>query len=361
MSDASFPGRGHGAAAYVVDARDPVYLNALRREAAFWGRAADCQRVTASAARGFAENHPVLIRHQNAVLGLESAEETAWVGWLRETLGTFETGLSLGSGSGWVEAEMLRSGVVSTWQTVNLFHSRLQSIHRPPTGLAVDLNFARLPANQYSLVLCHGILHHIVNLEHLLSQVCSAVAPDGVVVVKEYVGEDKQQWSDAKIDYLSGRLRQEYPGEPWCSLTRKRLDNTESPFESVRSRDILPLLHACFSAGSIYERTWGVATYSIMLYGYFQARRHERLRRPEFVERVLDFAVDVDREVYAQTDSALLPCHLFGVYRKPTSVPGWSVSPWSSRELRSRLAVPLWQRGAISLRRMIRLLRRRWR
>jgi hypothetical protein len=41
---------------------------------------------------------------------------------------------------------------------------------------------------------------------------------------------------------------------------------------------------------------------------------------------------------------SLLPCHLFGVYHKPKTLPSWEVRQCSSGELAQNLAVPVSQR-----------------
>ena len=52
-----------------------------------------------------------------------------------------------------------------------------------------DLNFVELPTNTYDFILCHGILHHLINLEHILYQINKSLKPNGLFLVYEYIGE----------------------------------------------------------------------------------------------------------------------------------------------------------------------------
>ena len=50
------------------------------------------------------------------------------------------------------------------------------------------------------------MLHHIVNIEHLLAQVARALTPNGVFFVMEYMGEERFKWTPEKTRFLNGLL-----------------------------------------------------------------------------------------------------------------------------------------------------------
>ena len=53
-----------------------------------------------------------------------------------------------------------------------------------------DLNFVELPTNTYDFILCHGILHHLINLEHILYQINKSLKPNGLFLV--YRSEERR-------------------------------------------------------------------------------------------------------------------------------------------------------------------------
>jgi len=69
-----------------------------------------------------------------------------------------------------------------------------------------DLNFIKLPENEYDIVYCHGVLHHIINLEYLLEQLYKTLKPHGVLVVYEFVGESKWQWSEKRLQVIRKKI-----------------------------------------------------------------------------------------------------------------------------------------------------------
>jgi SAM-dependent methyltransferase len=114
-----------------------------------------------------------------------------------------------------------------------------------------DANDLRLEG-QFDLLLSTGALHHVTNLEGLLSKLSSLLSPDGYFIVLEYVGPNRFQWTDAQLGVINGILRQldfHYLKEN----TRTYLGRSPiadliaiDPSEAVHSEDILRLLPEYF-------------------------------------------------------------------------------------------------------------------
>ncbi len=56
-----------------------------------------------------------------------------------------------------------------------------------------DVNSMRLEPENYELVWANGALHHIKNLEHVISEVYNSLKPGGYFVTNEYIGPKHQQ------------------------------------------------------------------------------------------------------------------------------------------------------------------------
>ena len=62
--------------------------------------------------------------------------------------------------------------------------------------------------DRFDLILSTGALHHVTNLEGLLSKLSSMLGTDGYFVVLEYVGPNRFQWTDTQLSVINGILRQ---------------------------------------------------------------------------------------------------------------------------------------------------------
>ncbi len=104
------------------------------------------------------------------------------------------------------------------------------------------------PTCEYDAVLANQVLHHVVNLEGLFSQIRSALKPHGQLIIGDMVGRNgHQRWPEAldivheywrmlPSSYRFNRLLNRYEElyENW--------DCSQQSFEGIRSEDILPLL-----------------------------------------------------------------------------------------------------------------------
>lgn len=116
-----------------------------------------------------------------------------------------------------------------------------------------DLNSLTLPEGRYDVIFAEHSLHHVTDLEHLLTQVRQALKPDGLFIVDEFVGPSRFQWTDRQLAAISGVLSilpeslRRSRGQPGVikktvlrPTVRQMLDT--DPSEAVRSAEIPGLL-----------------------------------------------------------------------------------------------------------------------
>ncbi len=104
--------------------------------------------------------------------------------------------------------------------------------------ISEDLNFVDLPENEFDLVISDGLLHHIINVDHLALQINKTLNRNGVYIVNsDYVGEEQFKWSPAKRHYLN-QLLSEVPIRflrfPFSSIDTIKIFPL-SPFEAITS------------------------------------------------------------------------------------------------------------------------------
>ena len=120
----------------------------------------------------------------------------------------------------------------------------------------------------YDAVFAHDVLHHITNLEGLYPRIHDALSPGGKFFFQEYVGPNRFQYSDARMEainryfrLLPDRLRLD-PMTGETLWRRERLNPEkvarEDPTEAVRSEEVLPLARRVFQTEAEYSGGGGL-------------------------------------------------------------------------------------------------------
>ena len=312
-----------------IDAKLAVYKRAVRREGRFWrGQNDDPVRTT--------QLPRLCIKYrQRRETGTEDDRYAALA-----KLGPFEDGLSIGCGSANTERELLKRGIVKRFTFIDISEESLQMLERAlpkahrgrVTLLRQDLNFIKLQPNTYDFIFCSAVLHHLINLEHVLLELNASLTPGGVLFVDEFIGENRFQSSDERIALLNavGAIAQKKTGikfTPVRRTSRRWLINL-CPFEAVRSEDVLPLLRQIFKNQTLREETYGaVAEKTVDLID---------LKVPQHDEAV---AIIIAFDELIQKHDLLQPQWLVGIYRKNPAPPKLRVKRWSSSEVRHHLPV----------------------
>jgi SAM-dependent methyltransferase len=232
------------------------YQQQLEREAKHWGDRLKVELVEAGAWL----DHPFVSAHYRE-RGL--IDGVRWEEWITRRLdGPPAKSMELGCGSAG-RSMMLFDDGLSRWvdgldvspdrvaEGNRLRHER----HAPGTFGVGDANTLQLPANTYDLIFsCHSF-HHFQALEHVMGQVQASLTPRGFFVLEEFVGPTQFQWTDRQIDIvrmLTQMLPEHYRRLRWGAIKpyegRPKPSDVVavSPFESIRSAEIVPLFRQYF-------------------------------------------------------------------------------------------------------------------
>jgi len=172
-------------------------------------------------------------------------------------------GLSVGCGTGLLERDVIAKGICDRVEGVDFSPEAIAEARRgaAEAGLArrldyrvEDINTIRLAPRRYDIVLFHGSLHHIRNVEPVLEEVRGALKPGGLLFLDEYMGPSRSEWSDpiwgfarSAFDALSPELK----NRPQLAVPLPMDD----PSESVRSSAILPAARRLFEI--LEDRPYG--------------------------------------------------------------------------------------------------------
>lgn len=276
-------------------------------------------------------SHPEIAAYKASLIGRGSdgSHYAGWADFLLEEYGPMQRCLSLGSGSGRVEKHLIEIGFAKRFESIDLSHAH-SAIARNAGGTVDaqegDLNFCRFPKQAYDFILCHGILHHLINLEHALSQINDALKPEGVLLIHEYVGENRCHFTEHRLKLLSEMF-------PAIKLRNPPIWTVDG-FEAIRSADLLSLIERQFGATCQRSVNYGGVLFPLIVCNWPDVRRQ------------LSRIIETDKRV--SKERTLEACDHIGVYRK-NDAPAPRAVPWTDKELIARLDpwIPLSQRPVL--------------
>jgi SAM-dependent methyltransferase len=180
---------------------------------------------------------------------------------------------------------------------------------------AGDVFRMALPQHAYDVVLFHSSLHHFSRLEEMLgSLVPQWLKPDGLLVLWEFVGPTRFQWTKAQLDATNALLRNMPPHlrtRAGSSSVKQRVYRPGTwrmvladPSESVRSSELLPLLHRYFEP--LEERPLG----GNLLHLLFHDIAHHFISPNKEAEEWLAKVFDAENQFL----KVHMSDHIFGIY-----------------------------------------------
>jgi SAM-dependent methyltransferase len=264
--------------------------------------------------------------------------------------------LVLGCGEGWLERAIASWPFVERIDAVDLSSEAIEraKAQAPPkvTYAVRDLNRDTLEENAYDVVVAHMILHHVENLEHALAHIERAMKRDATLIVNEYAGPKRFQFSDdvlsrinALMTCLPARLRR-------SALEAKTYEKKErpalqlmidlDPSEAVRSDELVPMIGERFEI--MERRGVGGTLLQHLLYDIVQNFRFEAPKERAMIELMCEYeAMLIDR--------GAIPCDfVICVARKRGSRATKTNRPLPPRP-EAALDVdhdPLWKTGALA-------------
>ena len=120
-----------------------------------------------------------------------------------------------------------------------------------------DVNQRPLEAGSYDVVLFHSALHHFRDVEGIVARVRAALAPEGLLILNDYVGPARLQWTAAQLHEANRVLRDVVPASHRQRFLSRQLKRRVSgpgrlrmyladPSEAAESDRIIPALRRHF-------------------------------------------------------------------------------------------------------------------
>lgn len=268
-------------------------MNPHQREVDHW---AEVESAKQRGERLFWLNHPRVARHYYSKAQLDGQD---WRDWVVKKLGRKPRRvLELGCGDGQALCRMAEGGYAESITGLDLDFSRFAATADQCKAkgiscsfLACDVNAVELPESQFDLIYALQSVHHFENLEHVFAQCNRALTGDGLIVLDEFVGPNRFQWTDAQLA-LTGQLLSLLPVH-LRHYTHGLLKHAEGrstvqevidvcPSEAVRSQDIVRTFESAFDV--IWNKKLGGTIQHLLYSGII----HNFPDEDEYTLRVID-------------------------------------------------------------------------
>lgn len=173
------------------------------------------------------------------------------------------TALSLGCGTGRNERAWAQTGHFRHIHAVDVSAPRIEQARREAAqeGLdhvldfeVADVRTMPLAPASLDVILAENALHHVTPLEPVVRALAHALRPGGLLMLRDFVGPSRFQWSKRQVEVVDGLLAvlPERLRTRWASGTVKRRQYRpgllpmwlSDPSEAAESARIVPLLHA---------------------------------------------------------------------------------------------------------------------
>ncbi|HML23678.1 MAG TPA: class I SAM-dependent methyltransferase [Aggregatilinea sp.] len=236
---------------------EATYQQRLDGESALWGEVA---------AQQAAECPPEWRYHrqqrQNAIM------HTANIDQLLGTIQPGMTTLELGCNAGWLTLAMAQQGADAlgldiSAPAIDIARGYYEAIRERVPGTAryevTDLNTLQLEPETYDVIAAKGVLHHLPDLDHVITQVYAALKPGGLLWVSDTNGDEATTTAlvagaltlvlPTQVPYrdkLAGLMR--FRGQAASRVKASIQADGLSPFEGAgREHNWLSMIEQCFT------------------------------------------------------------------------------------------------------------------
>jgi 2-polyprenyl-3-methyl-5-hydroxy-6-metoxy-1,4-benzoquinol methylase len=219
--------------------------------------------------------------------------------WLSQRPGL--QALSLGCGNGLKEIEWAKLGGFGHLTGIDISPELIEHAtrHAKDAGMESELSFRassirdlHQTAERFDVVLGLHSLHHFDHIEENINLIADLLRPDGLLIVDEFVGPTKFQWTSAQMQAADSLLETLPPerrvltdGHVKRRVTRPSLlaMRFDDPSEAIESGQLLPALRHRFT--TMEERPYGGTVLHIALSGIAQNFLDDDPATAELLER----------------------------------------------------------------------------
>ncbi|QDO92507.1 class I SAM-dependent methyltransferase [Formosa sediminum] len=233
--------------------------------------------------------------------------------------------ISLGSGSSHHEIELAKHSNFDEIICIDIAENRILEAKSKANKLMLknikfvcaDFNNYNIPKEYFDIVFFHASLHHFDNIDNCVANtIKKSLKPGGLLVINEYVGATRLQFSKQQIIKINEALNiipKEYRTRYKSNLLKKKFHGPgiirmilADPSECVDSVSILPAIHSNFH--TIIEKPYG----GNILMNVLKDISHHFINLDSDNNQILEKLFSLEDEYLKNNPSDFI----FGIYQK---------------------------------------------
>ncbi|MDP2290557.1 MAG: class I SAM-dependent methyltransferase [Actinomycetota bacterium] len=204
----------------------------------------------------------------------------------------FQKAIALNCGNGWVERELVRSGVVASAIGLDISEPLLATARESAAAEGLDIEYHCVDTNTASfdfpgvdLVVNFAAMHHVARVDRVMREFCRLLPPDGAFMSWDYIGPHRNQYPEHQWAAIE-RLNNTLPSGMRKKLAYPHLATmlADDPTEAIHSELIMPTMRRYFHLEHV-RYLGGALAYEILCFNdpFFDGNDHSPL-----VQRILD-------------------------------------------------------------------------
>ena len=166
----------------------------------------------------------------------------------------FQKALALNCGNGWVERELVQTGVARSAVGLDISERLLETARgsAADAGLhieyyCVDTNTAAFDFPGVDLVINYAAMHHVANVDRAMREFCRLLPIDGAFFSWDYIGPHRNQYPDSQWAAIK-RLNKTLPigMRRWLAYSHLSKMIDDDPTEAIHSELIMATMRRYF-------------------------------------------------------------------------------------------------------------------
>ncbi|HEY6428027.1 MAG TPA: class I SAM-dependent methyltransferase [Acidimicrobiales bacterium] len=269
---------------------------------------------------------------------------------------TFERALILNCGNGWVERDLLDSGLilgaVGIDYSEELLGEARAAAERGNLPLAYEqanVNAGKFPRQGLDLVVNHAAAHHIAAIDRVFREICRILPEEGWFVSFDYVGPHRNQYLASAWE-AAWELNEQIPESLRQDLRYPHLPTmlVDDPTEAIHSELILQTFRRYFTVRQLTP-LGGAIAYPLLTHNTKMWEAVDVGARSEWVARILQ----ADDQFLAENPDSSLFAYFAGMPDKSVLGRIGQLSEWEAAETEresraSRNGGEYYTRGALA-------------
>lgn len=274
----------------------------------------------------------------------------------KESSRTFDCALILNCGNGWVERELLNSGLIRRAVGIDYAEDLLAEArdaaareNLPLTYERANVNTGRFPEQEFDLVVNHAAAHHIAAIDRVFRGVCRLLPEDGWFVSFDYIGPHRNQYRPAAWE-TAWQLNEKLPWALRQDLRYPHLPTmlADDPTEAIHSELIVETFHRYFTVGQ-FTPLGGAIAYPLLTHNSNMWEAQDHPARGQWLHRILE----ADEEFLKENPDSSLFAYFAGtpdksVLRRQDLLLQWETTEAQREDRASRDGGEYYTRGALA-------------